>query len=424
MSNTTISMKEVKNLINYTIDNNIKLEEDGKTPIAISLEAPAGIGKTSILQQIAEERGMRFTKISLHEMEESGDLLGFPQVEYECQIAKKVKAEDGTIKAQILPGTVWLNAKQMDSKDNNTMFRQTGKTRMGYAKPAWVPEYNENGNLVCLDDYVRANPQLLQSCMELILTQRYTSWSLPKKTTICLTNNPDDGTNNVNSLDEAQRTRFLNFSVAWDENAWAQWAEKANVDGRCINFVLSYSNELFSADDEGNRICNPRSFVMFANMIQGVKDWDNPDSLNFITTISKGCFKDEGGRFSNMFNTFIRNKMHLMIQPKEMLLGKWSEVQQKLSALLYDSNGRMRPDISTLLERRFTNYVSAWLDSDGKTPIATVRDRIVDFIDSEEKGVKLFSKDTLYHMIKNITSDHKNQTNKLLYEAKIANIIS
>lgn len=155
MSNTTISMKEVKNLINYTIDNNVKLEEDGKTPIAISLEAPAGIGKTSILQQIAEERGMRFTKISLHEMEESGDLLGFPQVEYECQIAKKVKAEDGTIKAQILPGTVWLNAKQMDAKDNNTMFRQTGKTRMGYAKPAWVPEYNENGNLVCLDDYVR-----------------------------------------------------------------------------------------------------------------------------------------------------------------------------------------------------------------------------------------------------------------------------
>ena len=186
MAATTISMKEVKHLINYTIDNNRKLEEDGKTPIAISLEASAGIGKTSILQQIAEERGMGFTKISLHEMEESGDLLGFPQVEYECQVARKVKDADGNIKAQVMPGTVWLNAKQMESSDKSTMFRQTGKTRMGYAKPAWVPEYNENGNMVVLDDYVRANPQLLQSCMELILTQRYTSWSLPKKTTICL----------------------------------------------------------------------------------------------------------------------------------------------------------------------------------------------------------------------------------------------
>jgi len=417
-------MKEVNNLVNYTIDNNIKLEEKGLTPIAISLEASAGIGKTSILQQIAKERNMGFTKISLHEMEEAGDLIGFPVVEYECQVAKRVKDADGNVRAQVLPGTVWLSSKQIDSYDKNSMLRQTGKSRMSYAKPAWVPEYNENGNMVVLDDYVRANPQLLQACMELILTQRYTSWSLPKKTTICLTNNPDDGTNNVNSLDEAQRTRFLNFNVAWDLDAWMRWAEGAGIDGRCINFVSSYSGELFNANENGERICNPRSFVMFANMIQGVDDWDNPESLNFITTISKGCFKDEGGRFSKMFTTFLRNKMHLIIQPKEMLLGKWSDVQPKLAALLYDSDGSPRPDISTLLEKRFSNFVSAWLDSDAKTPIATVKDRIVDFIDSEEKGVRLFSRDSLYHMIKKITSEHKNQTNKLLFEPKIANIIA
>lgn len=417
-------MKEVTSLINYTIDNNIKLEEKGQAPIAISLEASAGIGKTSILQQIAKERNMGFTKVSLHEMEEAGDLIGFPVVEYECQVAKKVKDAEGNIRAQVLPGTVWLSSKQIDSYDKSAMLRQTGKSRMSYAKPAWVPEYNDNGNMVVLDDYVRANPQLLQACMELILTQRYTSWSLPRKTTICLTNNPDDGTNNVNSLDEAQRTRFLNFSVAWDLDAWMRWAEGAGIDGRCINFVSSYSNELFNANENGDRICNPRSFVMFANMIQGVKDWDNPESLNFITTISKGCFKDEGGRFSTMFTTFLRNKMHLIIQPKEMLLGKWSEVQPKLAALLYDSDGSPRPDISTLLEKRFSNFVSAWLDSDAKTPIATVKDRIVDFIESEEKGVRLFSRDSLYHMIKKITSEHKSQTNKLLFEPKIANIIS
>lgn len=424
MATTTISMKEVTSLINYTIDNNIKLEEKGQAPIAISLEASAGIGKTSILQQIAKERNMGFTKVSLHEMEEAGDLIGFPVVEYECQVAKKVKDAEGNIRAQVLPGTVWLSSKQIDSYDKSAMLRQTGKSRMSYAKPAWVPEYNDNGNMVVLDDYVRANPQLLQACMELILTQRYTSWSLPRKTTICLTNNPDDGTNNVNSLDEAQRTRFLNFSVAWDLDAWMRWAEGAGIDGRCINFVSSYSNELFNANENGDRICNPRSFVMFANMIQGVKDWDNPESLNFITTISKGCFKDEGGRFSTMFTTFLRNKMHLIIQPKEMLLGKWSEVQPKLAALLYDSDGSPRPDISTLLEKRFSNFVSAWLDSDAKTPIATVKDRIVDFIESEEKGVRLFSRDSLYHMIKKITSEHKSQTNKLLFEPKIANIIS
>lgn len=418
-------MSQVKTLINYTIDNNLKLQEEGKMPIAISLEASAGIGKTSILQQIAEERGMGFTKISLHELEEAGDLLGYPQLEYECQMAKRVKDAEGNVKLQILPKPVWLNAKQIEMMGKSMALKQTGKTRMGYAKPAWVPEYNEKGNLVVLDDYVRANPQLLQSCMELILTQRYTSWALPKKTTICLTNNPDDGTSNVNSLDEAQRTRFLNFDVAWDCDAWMKWAEKAKIDGRCINFVASYSNELFSADEDGNRICNPRSFVMFADMISGVKDWDSADSLNFISTIAKGCFKDEGSKFSQMFASFLRNKMHLLIQPKDMLLGGWDRVKSILESTLYDSTGQYRPDIASILERRFANYVGAWLESDDKTPISKVKDRILDFMDNSEKGGKvLFTKDLYYHMLKSITSDHKSQTNKLLFEPKIAKTLA
>lgn len=425
MATNTVSMGEVKNLINYTIDRNLELEEEGKEPIAISIEASAGIGKTSIVRQIAEERGMTFVKLNMAQLEEAGDLIGFPQTEYECQVAQLVKNEKGESKVKILPHPVWLNAKQFDSPNPGFKYRQTGKTRMGYAKPAWVPEYNEKGCLLFLDDYVRANPQLLQACMDLILEQRYISWSLPKKTTICLSNNPDDGSNNVNSLDEAQRTRFMNFDVAWDENAWCRWAESANVDGRCINFVMSYAKELFSADDDGNRICNPRSFVMFANMIGGVKNWDSPESLSFISTVSRGCFKDENNRFSTMFTSFIRNKMHLLIQPKDMLTGGWDRVKKILEDTVYDEDGRYRADIASLLERRFTNYVPAWLDSSDKTPISTVKDRILEFLNNEDKnGKRLFTKDMFYHMIKNITAEHKNQTNKLLFEPKIAKVIS
>ena len=419
-------MDEVKHLVNYTIDNNIELEENGETPIAISLEANAGIGKTSVLRQIAEERGMNVTKVDLHQMEEAGDLIGFPQVEYECQVAKAYKDENGETKMKVLPNTVWLNAKQFDSPSNGMRYRQTGKTRMGYAKPAWVPEYCEKGNLVILDDYVRANPQLLQACMDLVLEQEYISWKFPKKTTIALTNNPDDGTNNVNSLDEAQRTRFMNYTVEFDLDSWMKWAETKGVDGRCINFVASYAGELFNADDEGNRICNPRSFVMFANMIKGIKDWDNPDSLSFISTIAKGCFKDEGGRFSAMFTSFIRNKMHLLIQPKDMLLGSWDRIKKILEDTLYDSTDQYRPDIASLLERRFSNYVSAWLDSKEDTPISKVKDRILDFIDFKGQNGHgfLFNRDLFYKMIKSITSDHTNQTRKLLFEPKIAKMIS
>jgi len=73
MATSTVSMGQVKNLVNYTIDNNLKLQEQGKQPIAISIEASAGIGKTSIIRQIAEERNMGFTKLNMAQLEEPGD---------------------------------------------------------------------------------------------------------------------------------------------------------------------------------------------------------------------------------------------------------------------------------------------------------------------------------------------------------------
>ena len=415
----TVSMGEVKKLVNYTIDNNLRLQQAGKTPIAIALESSAGIGKTSIVQQVAAERGMTAAKISLAQFDEPGDITGYPQIEYECQLAKMVRDEKGNMTRKVMPGTVWLNVKQLESLEKGTS-RQTGRTRMGYAKPAWVPEYNENGTILLLDDFNRANPMLLQSMMEVVLTQKYASWALPKKTTVILTSNPEDGQSNVNGLDEAQRTRFLNFEVKWDSAEWCRWAEKSGLDGRCINFVMNYADELFGADENGERICNPRSFTMFADMISGVQDWDSPESLSFITGIAKGCFKDEDSKFAGMFSSFIRSKMHLLIQPREMLLGAWDRVRTQMESVLYDSDGQYRPDIASILERRFANYVPAWLDSEEKTPIATVRDRILDFIGAEENGGKrLFSKDLLFHMIKAITSSNKGQTNKLLNEPAI-----
>lgn len=261
--------------------------------------------------------------------------------------------------------------------------------------------------------------------MDLILEQKYVSWSAPKKTTFVLTNNPDDGTNNVNSLDEAQRSRFMNYEVEWNADAWAKWAEQAGVDGRCINFVMCYSNELFNPDNMGNHICNPRSFTMFADMIAGIKDWENPENLAFIRTVSRGCFKDANDRFGTMFTSFIRNKMHLLIQPKEMLTGGWEKVEDILTQTLFDSDGTWRSDLASLLERRFTNYVGVWLKSSDKTPIDTVKKRVMNFLHYEKQhGKPLFNKDMFYHMLKTITSENRGQTNKLLLEPEIAKIIA
>ena len=73
MAKETISMKKVKDLLNHTIDNNLELQKDGITPIAVNFEGTAGLGKTSIVRQVAEEREMTFVKLNLAMVDEVGD---------------------------------------------------------------------------------------------------------------------------------------------------------------------------------------------------------------------------------------------------------------------------------------------------------------------------------------------------------------
>lgn len=68
-----LTLGEFTGIFNYLLDNNIKLFEEGKTPIAIGIEGEAGIGKTSLIQEIAEQRGMTLCKLNLAQLEEVGD---------------------------------------------------------------------------------------------------------------------------------------------------------------------------------------------------------------------------------------------------------------------------------------------------------------------------------------------------------------
>jgi hypothetical protein len=68
-----MTIGEFTNVFNYLLDNNRQLQEKGLTPIAIGLEGEAGIGKTSLVHQVAEKRGMTMCKLSLSQLEEVGD---------------------------------------------------------------------------------------------------------------------------------------------------------------------------------------------------------------------------------------------------------------------------------------------------------------------------------------------------------------
>lgn len=395
MNANQITLDEFRTNLKYLIQNNKKLEDRGISPIAIGIEGEAGLGKSAILKQVAEELGMSFTRINLAELEEVSDLTGFP--------IKEFQTSDGE----------WIPADLVGKYCDPEKF--TGKSRMSYATPNWLPdEDTEGGAIVCLDDYSRANSLFLQATMQLIQDGTYVSWKLPKHTTIVLSTNPDNGAYSVSAMDPAQRSRFINFPVKFSIDNWAEWAENNELDGRAINFAISYSSELFENSNQLATI-NPRSYTMFANAISGIDDWQKPDSLALILNISKGCFSDPDNIVGAMFTTFVANKLDQLISPKDMLLEKWETVYPKIKKCVYDAQGNYKPAVAAILQTRLLNYSVYYFEQPG-AQTQVVGDRLLEIMNAPEM---LFSEDIIFNIIKTLCTKYPKRTNKWMLNNQI-----
>ncbi|MFM7988942.1 MAG: hypothetical protein ACKPKO_57480, partial [Candidatus Fonsibacter sp.] len=70
------------------VTNNQHIQADGKVPVAINIEGDAGLGKTSAIMQLGKELNMEVVKLNLSQLEELGDLVGFPVKEFQIQNAE------------------------------------------------------------------------------------------------------------------------------------------------------------------------------------------------------------------------------------------------------------------------------------------------------------------------------------------------
>lgn len=139
-----LTLKELKPILKYIISNNDALEERGITPVSVNIISDAGIGKSSIIEEIAQEFDANYVKLSLAQLTESGDISGFPIcLHYACK-------EDGT-------DCKWIAPELIDSYVK-AGYQLTGETKMSYALPEWYKNIDPTKRLILnLDDSLRKN---------------------------------------------------------------------------------------------------------------------------------------------------------------------------------------------------------------------------------------------------------------------------
>lgn len=415
MAQVNLNIDDLKGFVNHVIGNNRYLQEQGKPPVAIEVVGESGIGKTSTVVELAKENNLNFVKLNLAQIEELGDLVGFPVRQFQMYKEKTIKKVDDlnyttaqrTAAAGDLAkmtGTVtkkvgqWVDELAVSEYLKNG-YKMTGKNRMSYAAPEWIADKKEGGILL-LDDWNRADVRFIQAVMELIDRQTYISWSLPKDWHIILTANPDNGDYMVNSIDSAQKTRYITANLKFDVNVWGRWAEEAGIDTRCINFLLLHP-ELVTQET------NARSITTFFNAISSFESFE--DNLSMVQMIGEGSV---GDAFASMFTTFINNKLDKLVTPKDLL------THENESYILGELRGCIgkddayRADIASTLATRLGNYAVVY--SKENTITQKITDRLISLCTKD-----YFTNDLKYLIVRTIFNGNKSKFSKMMMNPDI-----
>jgi len=324
---TKTAASEVQRFLEHAIHTNERSESQGRKKSPICIWGKHGIGKTQLVENIAETQDYKFAYIAPAQFEEMGDLVGMPRV------------IDGVTKFQA---------------------------------PDWVPT-EEGPGILLIDDANRADDRILRGIMQLLQNYELISWKLPKKWQIVLTANPDGGDYSVTPMDDAMLTRMMHITMDFDVKEWAKWAEENSVDQRGINFVLTYPEMV-----TGERT-TPRTLVQFFESISGIDDLSK--DMGLVQMLADSCL-DSNTVAS--FMAFINNNLSKLVTPEQIVntTNFPADVLDHLKSIVM--KGTLRVDILATLCTRLVNYLVINSVKPNKEQLTNIKSFIkIDFIPND-----------------------------------------
>ncbi|OHE01314.1 MAG: ATPase, partial [Sulfurimonas sp. RIFCSPLOWO2_12_36_12] len=175
-----------------------------------------GIGKSSIVKQIAQDKGVGFIDLRLALMDPT-DLKGIPFYDKESHTA------------------LW-------------------------APPAFLPRHGEG--ILFLDELNSAPPSVQASAYQLILDRKVGEYELPSGWAIVAAGNREGDRGVTYRMPSPLANRFVHFEMEVDVEDWRLWAYKKGLDERVVSYISYRSEHLFTFDakSDAKSFATPRSW--------------------------------------------------------------------------------------------------------------------------------------------------------------------
>lgn len=177
-----------------------------------------GIGKSSIVKQVAKEQGLSFIDLRLSLMDPT-DLKGIPFFD----------------------------------KDNHEAV---------WAKPNFLPKDSDSKGILFLDEINTAPPSVQASAYQLVLDRKVGDYELPAGWSIVAAGNNESDRGVVYRMPPPLANRFVHLDMEVDFEDWKSWAYGVGIDSTVIGFLNFDKEKIFLFDPAKNEksFPTPRSW--------------------------------------------------------------------------------------------------------------------------------------------------------------------
>jgi alkaline phosphatase D len=182
-----MNISELKILLPYAF-------KAGLTPNIIGSH---GIGKSSVVYQVAQDLGYEVIELRLGQMSDAGELIGLPEFNRDA----KGKALSTT-----------------------------------FVKPDWFP--TKENTILFLDEINRSNKDILQAIFQLVYDGRIANHILPKNVfVVAASNPPTDDYAVLDFADSAFQDRFIHIKMTPSFGEWMTYGKNVGMSSKVLGFI-------------------------------------------------------------------------------------------------------------------------------------------------------------------------------------------
>jgi hypothetical protein len=252
---------------------------DRKVPIF--LWGPPGIGKSSIVSQIAKDREIGFIDLRLSLLDPT-DLRGIPF---------------------------------FNSEDHSAVW----------APASFLPDSSIKEGILFLDELNTAAPMVQASAYQLILDRKIGEYSLPDGWSIVAAGNRESDRGVVFKMAAPLANRFVHLDMEVSLDDWQTWAIQNSIDETIIAFTSYRPDALFTFDkkDDSKAFATPRTWEYVNEILAS-----NPED-DLLMDLIKGAIGEELAAAFLGFKNVAKNLPDI----DKILLGECSDVPTDTSTL-------------------------------------------------------------------------------------------